>query len=80
MMERSTRFILISGLSGIAAGVSALAGAGYVYYRLQKMGIDYFTATKRYYDQNLVLEFFIVALLVLFIALFFRVFFLLPTS
>ena len=80
MMERSTRFILISGLSGIAAGVSALAGAGYVYYRLQKMGIDYFTATKRFYDQQLVLEFFIVALLVLFIALFFGVFFTIKKS
>lgn len=75
MMERSSRFTLLSGLSGIAAGVTALVGAGYIYFRLKKMGIDYFTATKRYYDQDLVLEFFIVALLVLFTALFFGVYF-----
>lgn len=29
MMERSSRFISLSGLSGIAAGVCALAGLGF---------------------------------------------------
>ncbi len=75
MMERSSRFMLLSGLSGIAAGLTALAGAGYVYFRLKKLGIDYFTATKRYYDKELVLELFIVAMMVLFTALFFGLFF-----
>lgn len=32
MMERSSRFISLSGMSGIAAGVSALAGAGFAKY------------------------------------------------
>lgn len=32
MMERSVKFISLSGLSGVIAGVYALLGAGYVYY------------------------------------------------
>jgi hypothetical protein len=34
MMERSSRFISLSGLSGIFAGIFALAGAGAAYWRL----------------------------------------------
>jgi hypothetical protein len=30
MMERSSRFISLSGLSGVFAGIFALLGAGYV--------------------------------------------------
>ncbi len=38
MMERSSRFISLSGLSGIAAGVCALAGAWFAWTRLQTRG------------------------------------------
>jgi hypothetical protein len=34
MMERSSRFISLSGWSGIAAGICALAGAGFAYQRI----------------------------------------------
>jgi hypothetical protein len=34
MMERSSRFISLSGWSGIAAGVCALAGAGFAHLRI----------------------------------------------
>jgi hypothetical protein len=34
LMERSSRFISLSGLSGVMAGVYALAGAAVAYYRL----------------------------------------------
>ena len=34
MMERSSRFISLSGLSGIAAGICALAGA---WFAIQKI-------------------------------------------
>lgn len=37
MMERSSKFLSLSGLSGISAGVCALAGAWYAY---QKLHID----------------------------------------
>ncbi len=36
MMERSTRFLSLSGLSGVCAGVFALAGAAAAYFRLEK--------------------------------------------
>ncbi len=35
LMERSTKFISLSGLSGVVAGVMALAGASLAYMRLQ---------------------------------------------
>src|ERR1700754_4120619 len=34
LMERSSKFISLSGLSGILAGVYALIGAGVVYYMI----------------------------------------------
>jgi len=37
-MDRSSRFISLSGLSGIMAGVTALVGAGLAYYRLNYGG------------------------------------------
>lgn len=46
MMERSSRFISLSGLSGIAAGIIALAGAGAVYLFL---GIGPFDQKRLYY-------------------------------
>lgn len=36
MMEQSTRFISLSGLSGILAGITALIGAGYAYMIISK--------------------------------------------
>jgi hypothetical protein len=32
MMERSSRFISLSGLSGVVAGLAAIIGATYVYF------------------------------------------------
>lgn len=44
MMERSSRFISLSGLSGIGAGICALLGAAYAWQlksRLEETGVDY---------------------------------------
>jgi hypothetical protein len=41
LMERSSRFIGLSGLSGVAAGVCALIGAGVVYNYLDIMPFEY---------------------------------------
>jgi len=46
MMERSTKFLSLSGLSGIFAGVCALAGAAVVYFGMPNHG-------QFQYDQNL---------------------------
>lgn len=64
MMEESTRFISVSGLSVICAGVSALIGAAVAYYYLG-MGLfdtSYFaniTKTWRFSDYNAAMTFFI---------------------
>ena len=42
MMERSSRFISLSGLSGVFAGLSALLGGVYVYQLFKVNGIEYF--------------------------------------
>ncbi len=47
MMERSSRFISLSGLSGVAAGIIALAGAALVYLYL---GIQPFDQKRIYYE------------------------------
>ncbi|SDX92630.1 hypothetical protein [Flavobacterium degerlachei] len=80
MMERSSRFISLSGLSGVFAGLSALVGGTYVYLRLKNLGIDYLTSENSFYDKDLVLEFFLVALIVLFFALTFGIYFTLQKS
>lgn len=45
IMEKSSRFISLSGLSGVFAGFFALIGAGIFYcYCLDKLGVDVLTA------------------------------------
>jgi hypothetical protein len=60
MMERSSRFISLSGLSGVSAGIFALIGAAVAYYHFH-MGIDnskvYEYATSS--DSNTKLNFYI---------------------
>lgn len=34
MMERSSKFLSLSGLSGIVAGIAALAGSAYAYFKI----------------------------------------------
>jgi len=81
MMERSSRFISLSGLSGIAAGIAALIGAAMVYIYLD---ITPFDSQRLYYVQALttgkwgidyITFFFLDAALVLFVALAAGVFF-----
>ena len=50
MMERSTRFISLSGLSGVAAGCSALLGAAMVYVYL---GLTPFSNYRIFYAEVL---------------------------
>ncbi len=70
MMERSSRFISLSGLSGIAAGICALIGA---WFAKQKLDDYYVTFNKDGYgDTNfyeLKADLFIIAMLVLVAAL-----------
>lgn len=75
MMERSSRFISLSGLSGVFAGLSALIGGLYVYLLFKANGLDYFDGEHKLYSVDLVSEMFFIALLILFFALTFGIFF-----
>jgi hypothetical protein len=46
LMERSSRFISLSGLSGVFAGIYALAGAGAAYWYLNLEGLGYYAGSK----------------------------------
>ena len=69
MMERSSRFISLSGLSGVIAGIVALLGSVYVYFVFQREGIDYFDGNRNIYGPALAKELFFVALVVLVLAI-----------
>lgn len=75
MMERSSRFISLSGLSGVFAGLSALIGGLYVYQVFKSNGLDYFDGEHKLYSVDLVSELVFIALLILFFALTFGIFF-----
>ncbi len=75
MMERSSRFISLSGLSGVFAGLSALIGGLYVYQLFKINGLDYFDGENKQYSVDLVSELVFIALLILFFALTFGIFF-----
>ncbi|MEN9906980.1 MAG: hypothetical protein RLZZ540_121 [Bacteroidota bacterium] len=56
MMERSSRFISLSGLSGVFAGLSALIGGLYVYQLFEKNGINYFEGKDKEFSMSLISE------------------------
>ncbi|KUJ50375.1 hypothetical protein [Chryseobacterium sp. JAH] len=69
MMERSSRFISLSGLSGVVAGLAAIIGAIYVYFVFQREGIDYFDGDRNIFGKALVSELVIIGAVILIIAL-----------
>lgn len=80
MMEKSSRFISLSGLSGIFAGLSALIGGLYAWQLLQSKGLNYIDDDYNDYSSDLVLELILVAFVILFFALSFGIFFTLRKS
>ena len=50
MMERSSRFISLSGLSGVSAGIFALAGSGFAYNLINEYYYRY--ENRKGYDSN----------------------------
>ena len=75
MMERSSRFISLSGLSGVFAGLSALIGGLYAYQLLGVNSISYMDGHSYDEKKNLVRELFLTSSIVLFSALAFGIFF-----
>lgn len=68
MMERSSRFISLSGLSGVVAGLSALLGSVYVYYVFQREGINYFDGDRNVFHPRLVKELIFIGIAIALIA------------
>lgn len=63
IMEKSTRFLSLSGLSGVAAGITALAGAYVAHLRIEHyralvtapaFAADTVIAPSRYYDRSVI--------------------------
>ena len=75
MMERSSRFISLSGLSGVFAGLTALVGAFYVYFLFQKNGIDYFNGENLSFSRALVRQLMVAGIVILLVAVAFGYFF-----
>ena len=75
MMERSSRFISLSGLSGVFAGLSALLGGVYVYQLFKVNGFEYFEDNHQLYSTSLITELILTAFVILFFALAFGIFF-----
>jgi hypothetical protein len=69
MMERSSTFISLSGLSGVGAGLVALAGCALTFYILAQYQIDYFDGKPNYYSYEVIIQLAIVAILTLVLAL-----------
>lgn len=68
MMEKSSSFLSLSGLSGVFAGLSALVGAGYVYWLFKQNGIDYFDGERNIFNKELVQHLIIAGLVILIVA------------
>lgn len=69
MMERSVKFISLSGLSGVIAGVYALLGAGYVYYLVyypySPFGFRFYYAN----ESQIIIQLLVTAMIVLILSL-----------
>lgn len=62
LMNKSTRFFSLSGLSGILAGIYALVGAAFAYYLVSISGRSYLIIDGKIF-QYILLDLFIVAVL-----------------
>jgi len=69
IMDRSSRFISLSGLSGIAAGLTALAGAAVVKWYLSQHHISYHGNPSLNLSSDVILFLLLIALVVLVVAL-----------
>ncbi|MFC3160626.1 hypothetical protein SAMN05443633_10246 [Chryseobacterium arachidis] len=69
MMERSSRFISLSGLSGVVAGLAAIIGAVYVYFVFQREGISYFDGDRNIFGPSLVKELVMIGTAILLVAI-----------
>ncbi|WP_346238020.1 hypothetical protein ABDK00_002985 [Niabella insulamsoli] len=65
MMEQSSRFISLSGMSGVVAGIIAIIGAGVAYFIYDADGSNYMVGFPEMYNRQMISRLVILALLVL---------------
>lgn len=70
MMERSTRFISLSGLSGVLAGIYAIIGAGIVWYWVYFPITKWGNASDELSNSELIWRILILGVIILILALF----------
>ena len=70
MMERSSRFISLSGLSGVFAGIFALLGACYAAFLFESNEMSYFDGLEKVYGDELIYKLIILGIVILVLALF----------
>ena len=75
MMERSSRFISLSGKSGIIAGIVALIAVSLSYYFIKNSGGEYFGSKHINLSSALLTKLIITCLATLIIAIFFGIYF-----
>lgn len=75
MMERSSRFISLSGLSGVFAGISALVGGFCAFKLALDDGINLLDNNKKFFSIELIQKLVLVGLFVFVFALFFGILF-----
>lgn len=80
MMEKSSRFISLSGISGVFAGLFALTGDLYVYFLFEKKGVDYFDGTRNFYNIDIVQHLVLVAMVIMILAIVFGAYFTIKKS
>jgi len=56
LMERSSKFLSLSGLSGVFAGIFALFGVGTIMIILDYHNIDYFDGKQDFYTWNAIIQ------------------------
>ncbi len=69
MMERSTRFLSLSGLAGVLAGIYSFVGAGIAYYWIYFPETDYGQGTPMMTGHELMNKLLIISLVVLLLAI-----------
>lgn len=75
MMERSSRFISLSGLSGVFAGLSALVGGSVAFKMAQDDGVNLLNVTNHFYSPELIKKLLVVGFFIFVFALFFGMYF-----
>ena len=75
MMERSSRFISLSGLSGVFAGLSGLIGGLYVFQLFEKNGIHYFDGKNIMFSMDLIWDLIVSGIIIFAFALTFGILF-----